>query len=455
MVSHDNSSIEKHSADIIDIAFPNNYGVARTGGLVAFIPGAVVGDHVEFTIVRKAKKHVFGRITRVIRPSSSRVDPVCSHFGECGGCTLQHIEYGKQVELKERYFRETLRRIGAIEPGKIRIRPLVPSPYQFYYRSKLELSCDAGDRGVSLGLKERVAPEEEYSGRVVPVSSCMLFSRNAERVIGYMQERSGDMASLGITGVTLREVKATGEMMAILEVRKGVAKQLDSFSESLANFVPAMISFFYHELPRTDRDSSPGRIIHIRGERTLTETINGISFSIEPLSFTQPNTEAAAILYNEIVTQGEFRGDEHILGLYCGMGPIELIVASQVKRVTGIDSHAGNIENARANCRSNNINNCTFIAGKVEDVISTFRKGAADVIVVDPPRGGLRDTAIKGILAIRPRKILYASCNPATLARDLKKLTESSYAVTTTTPFDFFPQTSHMESLTVLEAVSL
>lgn len=445
--------MEKYSADIIDIAFPNNYGVARTGGLVVFIPGAVVGDHVEFTIVRKAKKHIFGRITQIIRPSSSRVDPECKHFGECGGCSLQHVEYGKQVELKERYFRETLKRIGNIDPGKIRIIPVVPSPHRFYYRSKLELSCDAGERGVSLGLKERMTPEGEYSGRIVPVYSCMLFSRNAEKVIRYMQDGGGQILSMGITGVTLREVKATGDMMAIFEARKGVAEQLYSFSEGLAGFVPAMKSFYYRDSLDTHRNRLPARAEHIRGEEVLTETINGISFAVRPLSFTQPNTEAAAVLYGEIVKQGKFGGDEHVLGLYCGMGPIELIVASRVKRVTGIDSLAENIENARANCRNNNINNCTFIAGPAEKVISTFRRGAADVVIADPPRGGLRDAVIRGILAIRPRKIIYVSCNPATLARDVKKLTESFYMITTTTPFDFFPQTSHMESLTILEAV--
>ncbi|OPY74664.1 MAG: 23S rRNA (uracil-C(5))-methyltransferase RlmCD [Syntrophorhabdus sp. PtaU1.Bin058] len=447
------------SAEIIDIAFPNNYGVAKKDGRVIFVPGGVFGDIVRIKILKESKGYAYGAIEAVERPSPFRTKPLCPHFGVCGGCTLQDLDYEKQLELKERYLRQTLKRIGGIDIDRIEVQPVTPSPDRYLYRNKVELAFGEKDGGIMPGMRERVSPFRHYEASVVPVTTCPVFSPAIEAIIPAVREfagREGIPPYNTATGkgvlrhLIVRESKTTGEMMVTLETTQKAGKDPVGLFETLRKDVPRVTGLYLAINDRHGDTIHYNRLRHIAGRSYITEDIDGMTFRIYPQSFFQPNTKAAGMLYGKIAGVARPAGDEHILGLYCGMGPIELYLSRYARTVTGIDSLSGNIINAGENCRINNITNCVFHAGTIEKVLGEIPLPKTDLLVIDPPRSGISNEGMKLITGINPLRMVYVSCNPATLARDLKVLLGHGFGIVTISPFDFFPHTSHLETLVLL-----
>lgn len=445
--------------EITDIALPDSFGVGKRDNLVIFVPGAVTGDKVRVRIAKPGKRFAFGQIVEIETASPFRTTPLCQHFGVCGGCSLQNVIYEKQLEIKENYLRQTLKRIGSIDVENTGIDPIAPSPEQWFYRTRLDLAFGMEQGHQVLGLRERLSPLCRYAGRVVHLDQCPIFSSVAEKIIPIAREfvRTSKVKAYDPIGkrgllrhLTLRETKQTGEIMVILETTAAGVPDLKKFWQAMVSEVPAIKSFYLTVNDRSDDVIRYDRAVHLFGSPSIEERLGPFRFKIYPASFLQPNIRAAERLYEMIGSLSCLAGHEHILGLYCGMGPIEIYLAGMALRVTGIDSVPANILNARENCLLNDVKNCLFYEGAIEKVLEEIDPGSIDLLVTDPPRGGISAKGLAHISSLNPRKIAYISCSPPTLARDLKYLTGQGYVVSRIIPFDFFPHTGHMEALVVL-----
>ncbi len=449
------------TAAITDIAFPNDWGVGTLeSGIVVFVPRAVPGDRVRVRIGRAQKKLRFGRIIRVEEPSPFRTEPPCPHFDVCGGCAFQNLIYPKQLELKERYLGATLRKIGRIEVENAVFEPIAPSPALFGYRNKMEFAFGAADGALGLGLRERASPFRRYERRTVPLRGCLIFSPAAERIFPVVLDwarRAGPSAYDPMSGtgylrnLVLRESKATGEVMAILVTRSGGAPDVTGLAAALKIQVPEVRSLWWAETDRLTDIVDLSQIKPIAGTPTIEDRLAEVTLRISPESFIQPNPGAAALAYGMIVAEAKRLGSRRALGLYCGPGSIEILLSRTVDEVVGIDSEAANITIARENALANGADNVRFIEGRVEDVLKGGSHGRFDLLVLDPPRAGISPPGLKLILSLDIPHIVYLSCNPAALARDLGLLGNKGYRPIRLKPIDFFPHTPHLETLAVLE----
>jgi 23S rRNA (uracil1939-C5)-methyltransferase len=448
------------SVEIIDIALPNNYGVAKKDGLVIFIPGAVIGDKVTVKIGRENKRFAYGEITHIDVPSPYRTSPACPHFGSCGGCSLQQLQYNKQLEIKQRYLLENLSRIGGIHLESIETFQVKPSPELYFYRNKLELSFSEKNKEVVLGLRERMSPFKSYTARVIPLNKCPVFSPVVEKIapiIGKFAHIEGFTAFNPLTkkGVlkhlVLRESKATGEIMVILETRSEALQGIENVIDEMKHQVPEVASVYHATNRKTNDIVHFERINRLFGTRSIIERISGLNLKVYPGTFLQPNSKGSALLYGEIAAQLNLKGNETILGLYCGTGPIEIFLSNKAQQIIGVDSEPVNITTANENCKINQIKNCNFYLTRAEDILKRISPQKADILIIDPPRTGLSKQGLSAIKKLSISKLAYVSCNPATLARDLRELCGHGYTIHRIIPFDFFPHTGHLETLAILE----
>ncbi len=438
---------------VTDIAMPGDQGVAKADDFVIFVPGTIPGDRVTIRIVKREKRYGYGEVIAIETPSPHRVDPDCPHFGRCGGCTIQSMEYEAQLELKSSHLRQSLKRIGRIDAPEDLFDDITPSPATYWYRSKVELAFGDSAKNVIAGM--RGSP---YPG-VVAVPECRIFSPSLKGIAAIVEDyvhaegfssyderkKRGHMRHL-----IVRRSKTTGAMMVILETKDVELRGMAELYDRLRREVPGVTSLWRAVNNRAGSYIDYGSMHHEGGELFIEEALAGLTFHVHPASFFQPNPEAAELLYKKIddlAAAGRYR---NVLGLYCGMGPIELVLSRHAQRVVGIDSLRANIDNARENSLINGIANCSFLAGNVEDVAMDPAFKKPDLVVIDPPRSGVSPRGIDLITALTPGTIIYVSCNPATLARDLGRLTASGFTIERIAPFDLFPHTSHLETLAVL-----
>lgn len=444
---------------IDDLALPHDWGVGKVNGLVTFVPGALVGDKVRVIPTKTKRRHRFGRIVKLESPSPFRVEPECPHFGQCGGCAFQNLDYAKQLEVKENYLLRTLQRIGRLSLDGIERHPITPSPSLFDYRNKMEFAFGEDRDGLCLGLRERASPLERYAKRTVALRTCPIFSTSVEKIFpiftGWAKEsgltayhplsRSGYFRNL-----VLRESKTTGDILAILVARSGQETDLDGLAQKLRSEAPQVKSFW-----RVENDRVPDLVDFekkalVAGSVSIEDQIGGFRFKIHPEAFFQPNPRAAEALYTRIAKEVEDLGGRRVLGLYCGPGSIEVFLSGIAEEVVGIDSETFNIAAAEENAALNGVDNCRFIEGRVERFLKEQSLPAFDVLVLDPPRAGLSAKALRRVISLDIPNILYVSCNPAAFARDIGLLGESGYRLRKLGCFDFFPHTPHLESLGLL-----
>jgi len=447
------------AVSITDIALPHDWGVGKIGGVVTFVPGAVVGDRVR-VIVTKAKRRLrYGKIMATESPSPFRVVPKCPHFGSCGGCSFQNLAYGKQMELKEGYLLRTLQKIGGLALDDVEREPITPSPGEYYYRGKMEYAFGSENGRVFLGLRERATPFDPYRKKTVALGTCPIFSRVVEKIFPVLLDfcrRSGldaydPMARSGyLRNLVLREGKNTGEMLAVLVTKGGHIPDIEGTVGELNKEAPFVKSFWRVENERvSDLVDFAGKI-HVSGEPAIEERLGKLRFKIYPETFFQPNPRGAEVLYARIAAEVGALRARRVLGLYCGSGSIEISVSSFAEEIIGIDSEGPNIAAARENAALNGIRNCRFLEGPVEKVLREETFAGFDLLIVDPPRAGISPKGLKHIIGLNIPNIVYVSCNPAAFARDLSLLGEKGYRLRKLGCYDFFPHTPHLESLGIL-----
>jgi 23S rRNA (uracil1939-C5)-methyltransferase len=437
--------------EIVDVAFPEGYGVAKRDDFVLFVPGGLPGDIVRAKIAREGKRFGFAQLLDFERESPFRTAAACPHFGVCGGCVFQNLAYEKQLELKQNYLLQTLHRIGNVALDPVEVAPIVPSVEQYFYRSKVELFF--GKYGsASVGFRERVSPFEPYTGRLVSIERCPIFSESLERLLPLFTEYAGRVYAgahakqtkqVALKKLIVREAKWNKKLMVSLVVSGDDVTEVPWLLQEMQREVPEVASLWVITNRRKEL---------LLGSPYLEEMLGRQTFRVYPQTFFQPNTRTAERLYESIAGLCVATASERILGLYSGAGPIEISLSPFARKIVGIDSDRENIAAAIENCRINQVRNCQFYRQTVEHASSLGILGPFDLIIVDPPRAGLTPEALSFIKGRGVPRLIYVSCNPSTLARDVKRLHEARYTPKKILPFDFFPHVAHLETLVLLES---
>jgi len=431
-----------------DLAFGGD-GVGRTDGYVMFVRGGLPGDRLRVRVTEARGRYGRGAIEAVVTPSPDRVEAPCPYFGQCGGCRLQHLAYPAQLAFKTKQVHDCLTRLGGLPPFDL--RPIVAAPEPYGYRNKMEFTV-AGP-GPALGLHAA----ERYDV-VLDIERCLLQS---EAMNGLLDEFRRQVRSRGLSVwdpgsergllrfLMLREGRRTGQAMANIVASAPDVETLVPVAEALRARVPATTSVLLN-VNDTKASVAVGREEHLLlGRDHITESLDGVTFQVSASSFFQTNTVQAERLFSIVAEACALDGHETVLDLYSGTGAISLLLARRAARVYGIELSAAAVADATRNAQANGIDNCTFVAGEVRHVLpALMRDGVrAAVVVADPPRAGFHPRALAALATLAPERIVYVSCNPATLARDVGDLARQGYRLQWVQPVDMFPQTPHIEAV--------
>lgn len=443
--------------------------VAKTpDGRVIFIPNVVPGDVVDVKTFKKRKSYFEGKAIRFHQYSQDRVDPVCQHFGDCGGCKWQNMTYEKQLFYKNQEVYNNLKRIGKVDLPEF--EPILGSEKQFFYRNKMEFSFSD-----SRWITEKEIAEIENINRenalgfhipkmwdkILDIEKCHLQQdpsndiRNeikrfaTENGLTFFNARNQN----GLLRTLMIRTTSIGEIMVLIQFFEDDQEKRELLLDFVAERFPEITSLQYVVNSKGNDTIYDQDVILYKGRDYILEEMEGLSFSINAKSFYQTNSEQAYELYKITRDFAGLKGDELVYDLYTGTGTIAQFVAKKAKKVVGVEAVAEAIEDAKVNARRNNITNCEFFVGDMKNVfndefISTH--GHPDVIITDPPRDGMHKDVVDQILKIAPQKVVYVSCNSATQARDLA-LMDEQYKVTRVRPVDMFPQTHHVENVVLLE----
>lgn len=438
--------------------------MAKLDGLVVLIKGGIPGDVVKAQITKKKTNYAEAQILQIMKESELRTKPICSHFGLCGGCTWQDLKYEEQLKFKTKQVKESLKHIGGFCECILRsdspIQDALGSDEIFYYRNKMEYAfAPDHDKHLILGLH----PKERFA-QVFDLKECFLQSEKANRIVEFVRNftkekkllpydlkaRSGFLRFLAI-----REGKNTDMTMVNLVTNKGEFPFKDEFSSRLLSNFPTVKSVVRNITSKLANIAVGEEEELLGGERIISEKLSNFKFEISSNSFFQTNTRQAEKLYEVVLNMADLQGNELVLDLYCGTGTISIFLSQNAKKIIGVESVKESVENAQRNAELNGVTNCEFVCGEVKKILAKIGadKQIPDLVVVDPPRAGLHKHVVKSLLNMRAPRIVYVSCNPSTLARDLKILCEEHYQLEKAQPIDMFPHTYHIETVVKLNAV--
>jgi len=456
----------------IDTLAYGGQGVARVDDFVVFVNGAIPGQTVRARIFKKKKSYAEARVLAVIRESPFAVAPKCRHFGSCGGCRLQNLSYEQQVRSKGDQVQEMIIRIGGI--SDFRMLPTLPSKDIYYYRNKMEFSFSRNRWLTPEEIASKAAIEKEalYLGfhakgffdKVIDLQECHLVVPIAAEILAVVREIAWESGlpvystsdHLGFWRfLIIRPAAATADLMVNVVTSRFDEKVAEVLREKLMGKFPQITSLV-NGVTRSKASVAFSEEEHLlSGDSYITDKLGRYSFRISPNSFFQTNTKQAQRLYDFVVDFAEFKGDEILYDLYCGAGTISIYLSDKVSKAVGFESVESAVLDARSNCAINGIENCEFVLGdlmnelnETKNIVSQY--GRPDVIVLDPPRGGMHPKTIKAVLALAPEKIVHVSCNPTTLARELAVMCESDYDLIKVQPVDMFPHTAHIEAVVLL-----
>lgn len=446
---------------IDSIAF-GGQGVARYSmddrQFTIFVDGTVPGDRVLARIGGRKRSHAFGYVDTFLEKAPHRVTPQCRHFGDegdrCGGCSLQSISYEDQLRLKEQQVRDAIERIGHLDGSMV--APILGVDDPWNYRNKMEFSFSRTEEGkLSLGLHVKRRHHD-----VVELTECHLFSPYVGDLVTVVRDffRRRDLTDEPtLRSLMVREGKNTGDILVNLMAENGEATFLDEFTSLVREFFEEkgkLTSLYYTLITNIKGQPKCWEERLLWGEPTIRESLmvgdnNELTFAISPRAFFQPNTKQAEKLFALAVKAAGLSGNEVVYDLYCGAGTIALACARSAKHVYGIEINESALNNARDNALTNAISNVTFEVGDVAKELPHL-PDAADVVMVDPPRSGLHPDVVAHICEMAPQRVVYVSCNPSTLARDLQIFTKTGYSLESVQPVDMFPQTYHIENVALL-----
>jgi 23S rRNA (uracil1939-C5)-methyltransferase len=449
--------------------------VGHHEGRVVFMTGGAPGDVVDAVVYKVKPRFLEARVTQITSFSPDRAEPFCQHFGTCGGCSWQHIQYDTQLRYKQKQVVDNLERIGGVTLPSI--RPIIPSPITRYYRNRLDFTFSARGwvppeqfgtdpfaREPALGYHlprkyDKVFDVKECHLQADPSNAIRLATREEaiRRNIPFFDLRNqvGFLRTLTIRSTT------TGQVMVILQVTYDKQEWIEALLQRLERDFPQITSFNYLINGKRNDTFNDLEVICWKGNPWITETMpepNGkqeLRFRIGPKSFYQTNSVQAERLYRVAWEMANLQGHETVYDLYTGTGTIACYVARSAGKVIGLEYVADAVEDARANAKLNDLQNVSFFAGDIRNLLDEnflVEHGRPDVVITDPPRAGMHEDVCRMLIKAGAKRIIYVSCNPATQARDLSILYEK-YRITDIQPVDMFPHTMHVENVVAMEAV--
>ena len=443
--------------------------VARIDNKVVFVPFVVPGDVVDLQITKKKKSYFEGKVRTIKKESPLRIKPKCEHFGLCGGCKWQILDYDQQLIYKQKQVIDNFERIGKLETSGI--KPIIASPDHFFYRNKLEFTFLY--RKWLTGKETQVQTETDMYGlgfhlpgmfdRIIDLENCYLQPEPSNSIrMAFRQfclDKKYQFYNNRIHNGFLRNLiirnTSTGQLMIIVVFAREEKENIIECLNFLMEKFPAITSLYYVVNTKKNDIINDQELILFKGTSYIVEETEGLKFKIGPVTFFQTNTNQAFVLYEVARKMAGFTGHEIVYDLYCGAGTITNFVAGKVKKVIGIEYIPSAIEDARKNSALNNITNTVFFTGDIANTLnSSFfeENGYPDVVITDPPRSGMHPRVIEQLLEANPSKIVYVSCNPATQARDIAMLSEK-YELMEIQPVDMFPQTHHVENVVLLKRI--
>jgi len=450
---------------VADLAFGGR-GLVRIDGLAVFVDQAVPGDQAVIRIIKKKKTFAEARVIELLQPSPLRVQPRCRYSGYCGGCKWQFLDYRRQLEFKRQHVIETLEHLALLKD--IPVHPTLPSEKVFGYRNKMEFSCtdrrwlmpeELGNPEIKMDFALGLHVPGTFN-KVLDIDTCHLHPEegNAIRnaVKAYM--RNSGQPAYGLRShegfwrfLMLRHSVDRNNWMVNVVTSAENRQVLDPLAAMIRETFPRVSSVVNNITTRKAGVAAGEYEVHLAGDRTLKDRIGEYEFEISANSFFQTNTRGAQTLYQTARHYAGLTGSETILDLYCGTGTIAICLANSARTVVGMEIVESAIADARKNCERNSIDNCHFLLGDIRQLL-TAHNDRPDVMIIDPPRSGMHKDVVKKVLAIGPPRIVYVSCNPATLARDIALLKEA-YQVAEVQPVDMFPHTFHIEAVARLDRI--
>ena len=446
----------------------NGEGIGKVEGYTLFVKDALIGDTVEAVITKDKKNYGYAKMLKVLEASPQRVPAKCPVARQCGGCQIQELAYEAQLDFKTKKVYGNLERIGGFTPEQLEqvMEPICGMKEPFYYRNKAQFPIGRDKEGKAIA--------GFYAGRthqIIPNMDCALGVKVNEAIlqtiVDFMNEchisAYDETTGQGLMRhVLIRYGFTTKEIMVCLVINGDDIPKREMLVDRL-RAIEGMTSITYN-VNKANTNVIMGKDIHVLwGQGYITDYIGNIKYQISPLSFYQVNPVQTEKLYGLALEYAGLTGEETVWDLYCGIGTISLFLAQKAKKVYGVEIVPQAIEDARNNARINGITNAEFFVGKAEEVLPAYyaqyerehngQKAYADVIVVDPPRKGCDETLLSTIVQMQPERMVYVSCDSATLARDLKYLCQNGYELTKVTPVDQFPMTTHCEAVSLLQRV--
>ena len=447
--------VEKNQEYIIDIIDETNegMGVGKIEGYTVFVDGALLGEKVRIKIVKVLTSYSYGKLLEVIEKSPYRTQPQCPMIKRCGGCQLQHIDYEGQLQYKTRIVKNALERIGRLKD--ILIHDTIGMKEPWYYRNKAQFPVQEKDGKLLIGF---FAPRTH---EVVNIDKCLIQDKVSDEVLKILRnfitkhdisiydENTGKGL---IRHIMIRKGYKTGEVMVCIIINGERISYQDELVDTLKKNIDGLKTVVLNVNKKMTNVIMGEKNKVLYGEGYIYDYIGDFKFKISPLSFFQVNPVQTEVLYNKALEYANLTGEETVIDAYCGIGTISLFMSQKAKYVYGVEVVGQAIEDARENARINGVTNVEFILGESETVIpKLYEQGIkADVIVVDPPRKGCDEKLLETIINMAPKRMVYVSCNPATLARDLKYMVSNGYEVKEVQPVDQFPQTVHVECVALL-----
>ena len=449
-------NIEKNQEHIVEI-IDNGYegeGIAKIDNFTIFIPGAIKGEKIKILIVKVLSSHAFGKILEIIEKSETRQEADCTTYKRCGGCNLRHINYKETLKMKQNAVQSL---VNKTLKNKLQVQETVGMENPFHYRNKAQYPLGINKEGQPV-----IGVFANRTHEVIPMEKCLIQNAQSEEIAKFILEFIkqnnisiyNEQTSKGLfRHIVIKVGIKTNQIMCVLVVNGKAIPKEDTLIEELIAKFPQIKTIVKNINVKNTNVVLGQENINIYGDGYIEDKLGDYIFKISPLSFYQVNPIQAEKLYNLGVEMAQISKNDTVFDLYCGIGTISLFMAKYAKKVYGIEIVKEAVDAANENAVLNKVDNTEFFAGDVEIVLDELinKNGVrADIVMFDPPRKGLDKNSINNILKIKPKKIVYISCNPATLVRDLAEF-EDSYEIKTIVPVDMFPWTSHVECCSVLK----
>ena len=443
---------QEYIVEIVDNGFEGE-GIAKIDNFTIFIPGAIKGEKVKILIVKVLSSHAFGKILEIIKKSEYRQDVDCSTYKRCGGCNLRHVKYKETLKMKQNAVQSL---VNKTLKNKIQVQSTIGMENPFHYRNKAQYPIGTNKEGQPI-----IGVFANRTHEVIPIEKCYIQNPKSEEIakfiLNFIKEHNISIYNESTRQGLFRHIVIkigikTNEIMCILVINgKTIPKEKELIEEILKKF--SNVKTIVKNINTKNTNVILGQEnINIYGDGYIQDILGEYTFKISPLSFYQVNPIQAEKLYELGVKMAQITKNDIVFDLYCGIGTISIFMAKYAKKVYGVEIVEEAVKDAKENAKINNVTNTEFYAGDVEKVLDDLinQKGIIpDIVMFDPPRKGLDKTSISNILKIKPKKVVYISCNPATLIRDLADF-EEYYDVNTIIPVDMFPYTSHVECVALM-----